>query len=143
MLDMVSHWVAEHVLHKEVQSHGCLSCGDCCASFGGHLHVSRCDLERWRREGREDLLRMVNHLGWIWVDPDTGRRLEDCPFLTRTGPQTRICAIHETKPDICRDYPTLAHGKHCLHGFFLSLPLIAAEVVEFLELVLLPTAGMA
>ncbi len=98
----------------------CLCCGECCESFGGHLPASEHDIKRWRREGREDLLNRVNRLGWIWVDPDTKALLERCPFIDKISEQQSLCAIQETKPDICRDYPTLAHGKRCLRGVFLK-----------------------
>ena len=98
----------------------CLGCGRCCESFGGHLEASRHDVERWRRLGREDLLRRVSPIGWIWIDPATGKLESACPFLQRTGPDRAICTIHEIKPDMCRDYPTLAHGRRCLRGVFLG-----------------------
>ena len=101
---------------KEVH---CLCCGQCCESFGSHLHASERDKQRWKREGRDDLLARVNRLDWIWVDPDTKNTLDRCPFITVTTENQKICAIQETKPDICRDYPTLAHGKRCLHGVFM------------------------
>jgi len=97
----------------------CLCCGQCCESFGGHLHASEHDKQRWQKEGRDDLLARVNRLGWIWVDPDTKERLDRCPFIQETPEQLKICVIQDTKPDICRDYPTLAHGKRCLRGVFL------------------------
>lgn len=113
-------------------AHGCLQCGRCCESFGGHLHASRADLERWRELGREDLLRRVTAIGWLWLDPETGEMEERCPFLERTGPDTARCAIHDVKPDICRDYPTLAHGRRCLRGVFLGVGAIvcAGEVLS-------------
>jgi Fe-S-cluster containining protein len=106
----------------------CLCCGDCCREFGGHLNACRSDLERWRREGRDDLLCRVNRLGWIWVDPETGHLLDPCPFLRPAGDDTTLCDIQETKPAMCRDYPTLAHGRRCLRGVFLkgALPLMAS-----------------
>lgn len=105
----------------------CLCCGACCENFGGHLSASRADLERWRRLGREDLLRRVSAIGWLWMDPDRGVLEERCPFLQRTGPESAICTIYDVKPDMCRDYPTLAHGRRCLRGVFLS---VAAAVVS-------------
>jgi Fe-S-cluster containining protein len=100
---------------------GCLRCGRCCEAFGGHLHASKADLERWTRLGRTDLLRRVGPVsGWIWLDPDSGRLEETCPFLTPIGPDTAICSIQDVKPDICRDYPTVAHGRRCLRGGFLD-----------------------
>lgn len=101
----------------------CLRCGRCCESFGGHLNASRADLARWRRLGREDLLRRVSAIGWIWIDPETGLLEKACPFLERVGPDRQICTINDVKPDMCRDYPTLAHGRRCLRGVFLGAAL--------------------
>ncbi len=59
----------------------CLRCGRCCEAFGGHLNASRADLDRWRRLGREDLLRRVSAIGWIWIDPETGLVEKTCRSL--------------------------------------------------------------
>ncbi|GAB4246676.1 YkgJ family cysteine cluster protein [Deferrisoma sp.] len=93
---------------------GCRSCGRCCELFGATLTASPKDLERWRREGRDDLLARASPLGRLWFDPDTGQRLPRCPHLVRIAPGRARCRIHATKPQICRDYPTLAHGKRCV-----------------------------
>ncbi len=118
---MMSSWLRENALPEAQPQRVCLCCGQCCESFGGHLQASQRDLERWRELGREDLLRRVSSIGWIWINPDTGTLEDRCPFLRRTGPETQACAIHDVKPDICRDYPTLAHGRQCLRGVFLGL----------------------
>ncbi|GAB4300101.1 MAG: hypothetical protein Fur0034_12450 [Desulfuromonadia bacterium] len=94
--------------------HKCRMCGRCCEVFGGHLHAYESDIQRWRRQGREDLLAMVNHLGWIWCDPETGALLDRCPFIQRLG-DLSLCGINDTKPQICRDYPPMEHGKRCIH----------------------------
>lgn len=98
----------------------CACCGNCCEAFGGHLNASKFDLERWQREGRDDLLDRVNRLGWIWVDPVTKEREDFCPFIRKIDEERKICAINETKPAMCRDYPTLAHGRRCLRGVFMK-----------------------
>jgi uncharacterized protein len=121
MYELVKKWLENWCLQDEKQEATCLCCGECCESFGGHLNASRTDLERWRQTGREDLISRVNRLGWIWINPQTGEQEERCPFITRTGPETAICGIQDTKPDMCRDYPTLAHGRHCLRGWFLKI----------------------
>lgn len=100
---------------------GCACCGRCCEFFGGHLQASKRDIARWQREGREDLLSRVNQLGWIWVDPQTKKLTDPCPFIEKTPDNKGLCRIHDTKPDICRDYPTIAHGHRCLGGVFLKL----------------------
>lgn len=98
----------------------CLQCGQCCESFGGHLRASAHDLQRWREHGRQDLLDTANRLGWIWVDPSSKERVSPCPHIDRSDPDHARCAIYEDRPDMCRDYPTLAHGKRCLRGVFLG-----------------------
>ncbi len=110
---------------------GCLQCGQCCEAFGGHLPASRADLERWRRLGREDLLARVSPAGYLWIDPSTGHIETACPHLRRSGPQRATCAINDVKPDTCRDYPTLAHGRRCPRGVFLGWGGLAiCEAVE-------------
>jgi len=95
---------------------GCRGCGICCDLYGHRLRATREDLERWNREGRADLLARVGEDQRIWCDPLTGEPLPDCPFLERTGPEEARCRIHETKPEVCRRYPTPAHGGRCVRG---------------------------
>jgi Fe-S-cluster containining protein len=120
MLASIKQWLLTGNANTESQERGCLCCGECCRSFGSHLHASEHDLDRWQREGRADILSRVNRLGWIWVDPETKELEERCPFIQQISEEQSICAIQDTKPDICRDYPTLAHGKRCLKGVFLE-----------------------
>ena len=94
----------------------CRTCGLCCELYGGNLRASRADMERWRGEGRRDLLDRVNALGWIWIDSGSGRVSKQCPFLVRSDPRRVTCGIHDTKPQMCREYPTLAHAKRCVGG---------------------------
>lgn len=119
-MSALEQWLRRILNHEEKGETRCLCCGACCESFGGHLNASKYDLERWQREGREDLLCRVNRLGWIWVDPDTKQPEKRCPFLERKVGETALCLINETKPDMCRSYPTLAHGSRCLRGVFLG-----------------------
>jgi Fe-S-cluster containining protein len=135
VLAELKRWLSGGSSCSKDRGSGCLCCGRCCDLFGGHLNASKADLERWRNLEREDLLSRVNRFGWIWVDPVTKRGMEKCPFLMRTGPDTAHCAIHEVKPDICRAYPTLAHGRRCLRGVFLRgiliLGILLAEGFSF------------
>lgn len=64
------------------------------------------------------------------MNPETGKLEDRCPFLVRTGPETAACSIQDVKPDMCRDYPTLAHGKRCLSGVFLRGVALAASGAE-------------
>ncbi len=121
MITILESWLGLNTEPQEEGKPGCLACGECCKAFGGHLNASRTDLERWRLLGREDILSRVIGRGWIWVDPDTKKPEAMCPFLEKTGPENSICAIYDIRPDICRDYPTLAHGRRCLRGGFLKV----------------------
>jgi Fe-S-cluster containining protein len=100
---------------------GCLACGLCCELYGGYLHASQADLDRWRQLNREDLLALVGPSDWIWIDPQHGRRGQPCPFLQRSDSHEARCGIHQIKPDMCRDYPSLDHGRHCVRGIYIPL----------------------
>ncbi|MEW6489483.1 MAG: YkgJ family cysteine cluster protein [Thermodesulfobacteriota bacterium] len=96
----------------------CRACGMCCEEFGDTLAAEEADLARWRAEGRRDLLARVGEGGALWIDPETGRALDHCPFLARTGAGASLCSIHETKPAMCGAYPDDAHGFHCAAGIW-------------------------
>ena len=97
--------------------HGrCLACGICCELYGNTLAVGPEDRARWEAEGRADLLALVGTDGEIWIDPTTGERLERCPFLEKRNAESSMCGIHDTKPLICREYPTSAHAYRCVRG---------------------------
>jgi Fe-S-cluster containining protein len=115
----LKRWFASWVRAAPPKTQGrCLCCGTCCRLFGGHLQASKADIERWTRLGRDDLLRRVSPIGWIWMNPETGRFEHSCPFLGQTGEGPAPCAIHDVKPDICRAYPTIAHARRCVRGVF-------------------------
>lgn len=120
MLTNLKRWLVRDVLGKGTGESRCACCGNCCEAFGGHLNASKYDLERWRNEGREDLLSRVNRLGWIWVDPETKEREDRCPFIHKIDDERSICSINATKPAMCRAYPTLAHSRRCLRGVYLK-----------------------
>jgi len=100
--------------HRVLGRAGCRSCGKCCELFGANLTATPGDVARWTREGRFELLARVSSMGHLWIDPATGTRLSRCPYLVRIAPGRARCRIHATKPQMCRDYPTLAHGKRCV-----------------------------
>ena len=121
MVNILKSWLGLQKEPHEERKTCCLMCGKCCEAFGAHLNASRSDLERWRLLGRHDILNRVIGAGWIWVDPDTKKPEERCPFLEQAGPDTAVCAIYDIRPDMCRDYPTLANGRRCLRGGFLKI----------------------
>lgn len=98
----------------------CVRCGKCCTVL--HLlTVEAEDVARWRREGREDILRRVGEtpdpeeeggtVHEVWLSPRAdgggsgGGDDGHCPWLRRTPDGLAACAIHGTKPARCRDYP--------------------------------------
>ncbi len=64
------------------------------------------DLERWRREGREDILQVYSDACWVgdhFMSVTTGMTIHDCPFLDfQEG--LFICEIYETRPRVCRHF---------------------------------------
>lgn len=104
---------------------GCYACGRCCEAFGAYLRASEADIARWRALGRTDILGHVGETGWLWLDPETGERLQQCPFLTRDDEERALCAIHAVKPNICRAYPTEAIGRVCVRGVYFPVSLWA------------------
>jgi Fe-S-cluster containining protein len=122
MLDTLCRWWQKLHPGNPERRQGCMACGVCCEQFGGYLHASKADLERWQLLGRDDLLALVSPFGWIWVDPLDGRRGAPCPFLQRIDEQVVCCAIHDIKPDMCRAYPGEENGRHCVRGVYIPRP---------------------
>lgn len=99
----------------------CRQCGKCCTLRGAYRnYATEEDYQRWLLEGRDDILRYVaiNDCGLsrggrerrllnVWVRPGTEDYVDACPWL-RHVPEQDIhhCAIHTTKPQHCRDFPS-------------------------------------
>ena len=89
----------------------CLRCGRCCKRTKWvtdiDLRLVWEDIERWRREGRDDILKYVYVFeGWggDFFDKKTFKRFSKCPFLKKEG-RLYSCSIHETKPRGCKLFP--------------------------------------
>ena len=60
----------------------CNSCGKCCIKYSdGGLSATKIEIDTWEDE-RPDIYQHVND-GKIWHDPDSGKALTLCPFLTK------------------------------------------------------------
>ncbi len=99
-----------------VEPPGCRRCGICCELYGGSLKAYASDIARWKTEGRADILKRAGEGGELWIDPKTGEKDESCPFLVKSGQEGLICSINDTKPHMCRAYPTRAHMERCVMG---------------------------
>lgn len=83
----------------------CNQCGKCCTKYGnGRLSATTSEIELWDIFN-PDIYRYVAD-GNIWMDPDTGKQLELCPWL-RKAPNQNIytCDIYYDRPDDCKHYP--------------------------------------
>ncbi len=85
----------------------CKQCGTCCLA---HIsaYASGEDIERWNREGRDDILHIIEHEHAMWVGDHLvssldGHYLHGCPFLTWEGAHY-ACSIYVTRPSVCRNY---------------------------------------
>ena len=83
----------------------CNQCGKCCINYSnGGLSASAIEIEWWENS-RPDIARYVSE-GEIWVDPDTGKQLELCPWLRKFPDEDKyICDIYFDRPDDCKFYP--------------------------------------
>jgi len=86
--------------------HSCKQCGNCCVIHWKSFEATHDDVIRWRREGREDILK---HLA-ITSDNPNGQSgtftSNSCPFLRRNEEQNIYCCdINDTKPFNCKNYP--------------------------------------
>ncbi len=84
----------------------CNSCGKCCIKYSnGGLSASKSEIALWDVFKPEVMPYVKN--GEIWVDPDSGKPLELCPWLEKLPNQKQYsCAIYYDRPDDCKFYPT-------------------------------------
>ena len=85
----------------------CRQCGQCCL-VDVSVFVTAEDRQRWKKEGRQDILEMIEKEGTIWaggttVSQKTGREMWACPFLTPVDDHF-VCTIYETRPVVCQHY---------------------------------------
>ena len=83
----------------------CNQCGKCCTKYSnGGLSASSSEIGLWEIFKPE----IANYVreGNIWMDPDTGKQLELCPWLRKLPQQEKyICDIYYDRPDDCKHYP--------------------------------------
>ena len=82
-------------------------CGKCCLS-NLFFYIKDVDIDRWRRESREDILHIIENHHAVWagdhfVSAKNGTFQHGCPFLEWEGGIYK-CSIYGTRPRVCRDY---------------------------------------
>jgi Fe-S-cluster containining protein len=93
----------------------CHCCGKCClADFIAYVREE--DILRWKREGRTDILSVIENEHAMWagdhlISADNGRYLHGCPFLMWVKDHS-ACSIYETRPSVCRNF-TPASSEIC------------------------------
>lgn len=108
----------------------CEKCGSCCLQIPQIVDISKGDIRRWVNGSRADILQYC--CGWtynkcydmilsdeeelirylneapnmeMWYDPKSGNGVCLCPFLRKKyGKNEFECMIHDTKPEMCRNY---------------------------------------
>lgn len=96
----------ETIDSHETTDVSCTRCGKCCLSV--FIPVTDEDMERWKREGKEDLIHAMEHAKVVWagdiiISSEDGRILFTCPFLKWEGTYY-TCTIYEDRPRVCREY---------------------------------------
>lgn len=83
----------------------CNQCGKCCKHYSdGGLSASASEIDWWE-EHRPDIFSYVSE-GQIWISPETGKQLVNCPWLQKLPNQQKyICSIYDDRPDDCKYYP--------------------------------------
>jgi Fe-S-cluster containining protein len=103
-------------IRSQMDGFVCRQCGKCCRTLDYETSCDKSDIQRWQDMGRTDILAWVhcrNRAGdadaqpyRIWVNPDTGKTAQTCPWLFPCPDQDRfLCTIHDIKPEVCREYP--------------------------------------
>jgi Fe-S-cluster containining protein len=120
-------WIPEHVRILRDKHHGyavritnrqkgilamtfvCQCCGDCCSTMGEIISIQEQIRPYEFRIGYTDGEERV-----VSVDPDKRVLYDDhlqgmkktpsCPFLRQQAPHKRICTVHASRPELCRNY---------------------------------------
>ncbi|MBT8491346.1 MAG: YkgJ family cysteine cluster protein [Deltaproteobacteria bacterium] len=92
---------------KEKEMINCRRCGKCCLA-NLIVYVTAEDWKRWKRQGREDILHIIENQQAVWagdhlVSAKNGEYIHGCPFLVREK-NCYVCTIYETRPWVCRNY---------------------------------------
>ncbi len=99
----------------------CKRCGICC-SGGEWLRnlVQPSDVEKWKSQGRDDILKYICPTCNTLIDPDKSNAPwmnEKCPFLELDAGKAK-CRIYEVRPQTCRLSPLVkCNNPKCSKNF--------------------------
>lgn len=89
-----------HDLHEAVSERtNCLECGNCCRTLGPR--VTDKDVERMAKKLKMKQTDLISKFLRVDEDGDLVFRSIPCPFLG----DDNYCAIYESRPKACREYP--------------------------------------
>ncbi len=84
----------------------CLRCGACC-HVDMVAYVSPEDIQRWKEEGRYDIIDRLRENEVMWAGDriinKSGRKVTSCFYLSWRG-SSFFCEIYETRPMTCRNF---------------------------------------
>ena len=87
----------------------CTHCGKCCFKYEGDNWLgsaTEADMLLWLIRAPELLDYVGGNRCDLWVSPETGKKMQSCPWLDKLPSQEKYeCQIHEVRPEVCRDYP--------------------------------------
>ena len=87
----------------------CTHCGKCCLKYEGDNWLgsaTEADMLLWLIRAPEVLDYVGGNRCDLWVSPETGKKMQSCPWLDKLPSQEKYeCQIHEVRPEVCRDYP--------------------------------------
>ncbi len=89
----------------------CRRCGECCMSVS-KVRATPADIQRWIEEEREEVLsrlRITEREGVLVTDGTLRLGDSGCSFL-EAGAEGYACRIHDTKPEVCAEYPLNVGG---------------------------------
>ena len=97
--------VGSHNRLKKTHLKACNQCGKCCTKYGnGGLSITPEEVELLELF-KPDIAQYISD-GKIWVDPNTGKRLNACPWLRKVPDQNiYTCDIYYDRPNDCKYYP--------------------------------------
>ena len=105
-------------MKKEV----CIRCGKCCAELCATFGATNEDIKRWKKEGRNDILELIDDFTQdVWITTEGAEAYGRCPWLRKVNNQNIYsCRLQKTKPEVCRQYPQ--QGRKCLKDKDIKIP---------------------